>query len=162
MPLAYITELAARNFKSNAGIYIISEHAPTKKGVRLVKIGRSIDVRKRLNAYHICWPQGFHIWMMIKLSDKTRELAKPQRIEVAKVLEKQLFTELMHMNLVNPARRFHEYFVIRNNQDFESLKEAVERIALNYRPFTVFPPIITWKKGTQYNEFEIEGEKVIV
>ena len=54
MPLAYISELAARNFKSNAGIYIISEHAPTKKGVRLVKIGRSIDVRKRLNAYHIC------------------------------------------------------------------------------------------------------------
>ncbi len=83
MPLAYISELAARNFKSNAGIYIISEHPPTKKGIRLVKIGRSIDVRKRLNAYHICWPQGFHIWMLIKLSDKTRELAKPQRIEVS-------------------------------------------------------------------------------
>ena len=162
MPLAYISELAARNFKSNAGIYIISEHPPTKKGIRLVKIGRSIDVRKRLNAYHICWPQGFHIWMLIKLSDKTRELAKPQRIEVTKVLEKRLFDELMHMNLVHPSRRFHEFFVVKTDQDFESLKEAVERIAMNYRPFTVYPPITEWKKGTQYHEFEIDGERVVV
>ena len=66
------------------------------------------------------------------------------------------------MNLVHPSRRFHEYFVIRNNQDLESLKEAVERIAMNYRPFTVYPPITERKKGTQYNEFEIDGEKVIV
>jgi hypothetical protein len=162
MPLAYISEISARNFKSNAGIYVISKHPPTKKGVRLVKIGRSIDVRKRLNDYHICFPQGFEIWMVIKLSDKTRELAKPQRIEVTKVLEKRLFAELIHMNLVHPSRRFHEYFVIKSKQDFESLKEAVERIALNYRPFTVFPPITEWKKGTQYNEFEIDGEQVTV
>ena len=159
MPLAYISELAARSFKSNAGVYVISEHAPTKKGVRLVKIGRSIDVRKRLNAYHICFPQGFDIWMLIKLSDETKELSKPQRIEV---LERRLFTELMHMNLVNSARGFHEYFVVKTDQDFESLKEAVERIAMNHRPFTVYPPITEWKKGTQYHEFEIDGERVVV
>ena len=162
MPIKYIPELAAKRFQSNAGIYVISEHPPTKKGPKFVKIGRSIDIRKRLNDYHLCFPNGFFVWMLIKMSPKTRELAKPQRIEVSKVLEKQLFQELMHMNLVNDARRFHEYFVIKTAQDLEGLKEAVERIAMNYRPFTVFPPVLEWEQGTAYKDFLIDGERVIV
>ena len=162
MPLKYITEIAARNFPSNAGIYVISPDPPTKKGAKHVKIGRTIDIRKRLNEYHICWPYGVHIWMVIKLSPETRALAKPVKIEATKVLERKVFAELIHLNLVSPSRRFHEYFVIKNEQDFESLKEAIERIALNHRPVTEYPPVTTWKKGTAFKDFLIDGERVVV
>jgi hypothetical protein len=161
MPLKYISEIAARNFPSNAGIYVISPDAPSKQGPKNVKIGRSINIRKRLNDYHICWPEGFHIWMVIKLSPKTRALTKKDKIEITKVLEKKVFDELIHLNLVGPARRFHEYFVI-GDDDFEALKEAIERVAIDHRPITDFPPITTWKKGTAYQDFEIDGEKVKV
>jgi hypothetical protein len=160
MPLKYIPELAARSFKSNAGIYVISEHPPSKRGIKLVKIGRSIDLRKRLNSYHICFPEGFHVWMVIKLSPETLKLTKKERIHVTKVLEQRVFLELMHINLVNDARRFHEYFKITTSADFELLKESIERVSLGARPYTEYPPIVDWRHGTAYDHFLIEGEVV--
>ena len=162
MPLKYIPELSKKYFPSNAGVYVISEDPPTKNGPKKVKIGRSIDIRKRLNSYHICFPEGFHIWMVMKLSPETTAVPRKARLQATKVLESRVFAELVHLNLVNDARRFHEYFVIRTDQDLESLKEAVERVTLNGRPVTEWPPVTEWKKGTQYDEFLIDGEKVLV
>ena len=127
-----------------------------------MKIGRSIDIRKRLNAYHICWPEGFHIWMVLKLDPRARALPKRVKIEVTKVLEKKVFAELIHLNLVSPARRFHEYFVIESDSEMELVKEAMERVAMDHLPITEFPPVTEWKNGTAYNDFLIEGERVIV
>ena len=160
MPLKYIREISAREFPSNAGIYVISDSLPSKRGVRLVKIGRSIEMRKRLNSYHLCHPLGFHVWMVIKLVPETKNLTKKDRIHVTKVLEQRVFRELMDINLVNDARRFHEYFKITSNDDLERLKEAIERVTLGGRPYTEWPAITEWRDGTAYDHFLIEGEDV--
>ena len=163
MPLKFIPELSSTNFPSDAGIYVISADPPTKRGARLVKIGRSIHMRKRLNDYHICFPNGFHIWMVIKLAPGVnKKVTKKQLINVTASLERRVFAEIINLNLVNDARRFHEYFTITTKADMETLKESIERVTMNFQPVTEWPPITEWVQGTKYDEFLIDGEQVVL
>ena len=70
------------------------------------------------------------------------------------IIEKAVFRELMHLNLINSARRFHEYFKIETPDDFEALKEAIERVTMNQLPITEWPAITEWK-DSHYEDFTI-------
>ena len=158
MPLKYIPELTPKSNPSNAGIYAICEHPPSHAGPRNVKIGRSIDLRKRLNDYHICFPHGFHIYMLIKLAPATVELSKKQRIAITAFMEKKIFAILDDLNLVGPARHYHEYFVIKNAADLQEMRDAFSFVASKSQPYSVFPPIFSWRNGTAYDHFLIDGQ----
>ena len=163
MPLKFIPELSSTNFPSDAGIYVISADPPTKRGPKLVKIGRSIHMRTRLNSYHLCYPNGFHIWMIIKLAPGVnKKVSKKQLINVTASLERRVFGELIHLNLIGPARKFHEFFTITTEADMATLKEAVERVTMNFQPVTSWPAITEWEEGTAYREFLIDGQQVIL
>ena len=55
MPIADILEL---RHTSNAGLYAISPEPPSKKKTSF-KAGRSVNIKKRLNDYHMCFNEGY-------------------------------------------------------------------------------------------------------
>lgn len=72
--------------KKEPGIYILSPDPPGK--VSKFKIGRSVDLRKRINEYHICFPYGFYIYMICTIKHGENEKETLKRL---KSLEKSMF-----------------------------------------------------------------------
>ena len=69
------------------GLYVISPEPPEKHPT-LFKIGKSINLKRRLNSYHICFPQGFYIYtLLIAKTAKNRQ----KRIDEVGSLETSLF-----------------------------------------------------------------------
>ena len=66
MPIADIPELKK---VSNAGLYCISPEPPCNKEQNF-KLGRTIDLKNRLNSYHLCYNSGFYIYCVLPLSNK--------------------------------------------------------------------------------------------
>jgi hypothetical protein len=74
------------------GLYCISEAGPNheNKNNFRIKIGMSINMRKRLQNYHTCWPYGFYIYGLVFCMGKTKK-------EILK-LEKELFEKIIRKN----------------------------------------------------------------
>ena len=64
MPLVKLKEFQKRQ----SGVYIISDQAPEDEKIKY-KIGRTIYMNKRLNSYHICYPDGFFIYKALLLNE---------------------------------------------------------------------------------------------
>ena len=56
MPIVKLKEFKVRQ----VGIYVISPQSPENDTISF-KIGRTIQMNKRLNGYHLCFPDGFYI-----------------------------------------------------------------------------------------------------
>ena len=42
------------------------------------------------------------------------------------------------------------------------MKEVITRVCMGHIPVTEYPPTITWKDGTAYNDFLIDGKDIHV
>ena len=81
------------------GIYAVAEK--TKAGPFSIKIGRTINFKTRLNAYHLCWNQGFRVIALLPLIDRTPQADREKR---TMILEKAA-GELLGKSRTYPNRK---------------------------------------------------------
>ena len=169
MPLAKIKEF---NNTSEMGIYCISDsdagdYAPDDK--INFKIGRTVDIRKRLNAYHICFNDGFYIYPTLLLNDKyntlklklkgdARKAMRNKAIVKTKEIEKYIHDQLKDVNKTTSTRRISEWFEDRS--DLNEINKVFKAAHIKFKNDTL-PPIYEYKDN-YYNIFEIDGEKIKV
>jgi hypothetical protein len=86
------------------GLYIISGSSKLTRNT-LFKVGRSINLRSRLNSYHICFPEGFFIYALV-IAIPVEPLVKPRTLWIQRTntLEKELFRIL---NELAPNAKLH-------------------------------------------------------
>ena len=80
MPIVKLKELKVRL----VGIYVISPQAPEDNKISF-KIGRTIQMNKRLNGYHLCFPDGFYIYKALMLNDTFKTQTKEEKKKSNKV-----------------------------------------------------------------------------
>lgn len=155
MPLAKIDELVGI---SNGGLYCISPDPPCEGASTDFKIGRTIDFRKRLNSYHICYNEGFYIYAVLPLSKKYKMDTKEERaeaVDTTKKIEARAFVLLKKHNKLFSTRR-------RKSEWFGCLKNVVVAVftQLNkeFEDDTV-PPIYHWEDDF-VDDFRIDGFRV--
>jgi len=107
------------------GLYVISPIEPSAKP-DLFKIGKSINLKRRLNSYHICFPQGFFIYAL--LIAKTAK-SRPLRIEEIGNLETTLFeiiktrSDTHHKKYISGAREMFQLSPKDMNEVFTELQK---------------------------------------
>jgi hypothetical protein len=69
------------------GLYIISRTKILKKNT-IFKIGKSVNLKTRVNQYHICHPLGFYIYGIVTMPP---EMSRKNRITYTGILEKEFF-----------------------------------------------------------------------
>ena len=67
MPIVKLKEFKVRQ----VGIYVISPQTPEDDKISF-KIGRTIQMNKRLNGYHLCFPDGFYIYTALMIHSKLK------------------------------------------------------------------------------------------
>ena len=96
MPI-YLPELKG---EKRAGLYIIS----ATKNAKHFKVGKSVDIQKRLDQYHLCFPTGFYIHGILLMKKNsnfgqlfTRNVQKPKNLisYTAGIWEKMLVSNLI-------------------------------------------------------------------
>ena len=69
----------------------------------------------RLNAYHICYNDGFYIHKALLLKDKYTTMDKKLTITKTREVEKYIHDELLHINTTTSTRRLSEWFACSKN-----------------------------------------------
>lgn len=103
--------LPLRFVNNKAGIYIISYlDSPESRGNKkvLIKVGRSYDLKKRLDNYHTCFPDSFFTWSLILTSK--RNYIKLEK-EIHNALKRYLYKHEEY-----DARRTGEWFFITKDR----------------------------------------------
>jgi len=158
MPIADIPEL--RN-TSNAGLYAISPIPPSKK-LTDFKLGRSVNVKKRLNDYHICFNKGYWIYCVLPLvKDLYHEDPLVERKKKILALTRRLETALFDivkpdMQLETTRTKKSEWYKMTNAK----LKSTFEQIHEQF-PNVTLPPITRWEEPFMHH-FDDEGEQIEV
>ena len=154
MPLAKIYELER---SSKCGIYCISESPPEEKGKKMFKIGRSIEIKNRLNGYHLCFPNGFYIYfcLLVKKTEFSRKNADTKRegVVLTSELETHIFDQLKHIQFENTTRNFHEWF--SDIETADTIKKAFMETHEEYKGLTE-APITEWRDSF-YDQYFIDG-----
>ena len=101
-------------------MYLISPK--DKKGkVNDFKIGLTLDMRRRLNSYHLCYNRGYHIHGLILVkSSVNKQDGKEQKLELSRLLraaESQMFEWLKKYNVKTSTRT-------RNSEWFRGKKKS--------------------------------------
>ena len=138
------------------GIYVISRYAPEyKKDKKIFKIGRTILMNRRLNEYHLCFPNGFYIYCGLTL--KNQKLSKKKSIDHLKTIEENIHKKLREQDkhFKSSARRKHEWFY-----DFEAIKKALQECYEEHSKI-LNEPIIGFEEPF-YNHFVIDGTEEVV
>ena len=151
MPIAKIKEL--KNV-CNAGIYCISSTEP-KKGLIDVKIGRTIDFKNRLNAYHICWNEGFYIYDVLPLHKKYKLKTKAERkasLDMTIILENELFNMMKDKN-VKTTTRTHKSEWFRCSSDY--VADMFQKLHEKF-PNDTANPITRWSDPL-IHIFDVDG-----
>ena len=153
MPIADIYELRD---KSNGGLYAISPEAPNKRGKKMFKVGRTINFRKRLNDYHICFNEGFYIYAILPLNkDKypmDNETNKKEALQMTIKIESYAFEMLKKFEKRFTTRTFKsEWFQLPKTLLNEFLNLVHEKF-----PDDTEKPILKWQEP-RIHTFEIDG-----
>lgn len=148
MPLAPIKEIKGKK----AGLYAISPVSGAEDPTKPldIKIGRSIDIRNRLNGYHTCFPEGFFIISLLYISTGN---TKKRLLEISSDLEVEAFRRLRPYHKQTTARRYGEWFTLSYNQlkgIFVSLKNDIPKVT----------KVITSFQDDHITEFNVDGEKI--
>ena len=130
MPLRDMQELKSL---SPAGLYAFSPTKPLVRGKTLMKIGRTVNCRTRLNQYHICYNEGFYIagWLPLNAIQYDLRLKenRAHAIELTMRMEARMFTLLQRYNVKTTTRKYHsEWF----NLTLKELHAAFNKV---YREF---------------------------
>lgn len=129
MPIIGFPEL--KNY--HAGIYVISpDQYKPNKSIRF-KIGRSINLRKRLNDYNICYNEGYYVYFCIIVNDnedvnRTSQIKK-DLIEITKELEEEINEDLRQYNETYDTRKYKaEWFKL----SLSKMEKEIKDIENNY------------------------------
>jgi hypothetical protein len=150
MPLAQIKELEG----NNSGIYVISPESPDDQK-RNFKIGRTINMRKRLNNFHICFNEGYYIYAVLPLADKYTQRTKDEKklaIEATSHIEKSVFEVLKKYNKTYSTRSKKSEWYYATKAEVVRVLEMIHKTL----PTHTKPPIIEWTDD-YLHEFEIDG-----
>ena len=151
MPLARLKEFRNRQ----AGIYVISPQLPTDDTI-MFKIGRTIQMNKRLNGYHLCFPDGYYIYKALMLNDtyKTR-LKTDKKKTLAKTieLEKFIHDQLESHRHKSTTRTKHEWFSFTGS--IQDIDKALIACHNEFKTDTDYPIIQFSNKGF-YDYFYID------
>lgn len=117
-----------------SGIYIISPDDIGNDSHKKIqcKIGRSTDLKKRLNQYHLCYPLGFHLYALLYIHCKGR--TKAQQIVHNIDLEIEIHHYFRDYQLKTTMRSFNEWFTISYNDIQNCLKHFRKSFDI-VRPF---------------------------
>ena len=167
MPVVRLKEFRTRQ----AGVYIISPQPPTDD-IIMFKIGRTIQMNKRLNSYHLCFPDGFYIYKALMLNDtykapitktnqKTRLKAdKLNALALTIKIEKIIHDKLEPYRHKSTTRTKHEWFTFTGG--LEEIDKALIACHNENKAETDYPIIQFSNKGF-YDYFyidEIEEMKI--
>ena len=158
MPIADIPEL---RHTSNAGLYAISPEPPSKKKTSF-KAGRSVNFKKRLNDYHLCFNEGYYIYCILPIAKNLyHEDPLAERKKKILALTRRLETEVFklihhHMELYTTRSKKSEWYGMTNAQ----LKQYFVRVHEMF-PNTTMPPIAKWVEPFMHH-FVDEGEEIEV
>jgi hypothetical protein len=151
MPLTRLKEFRNRQ----AGVYVISPQHPTDDTI-MFKIGRTIQMNKRLNGYHLCFPDGFYIYKALMLNDtyKTRlKTDKQTALALTIKLEKFIHTLLEPYRHKSTTRTKHEWFSFTGN--LEEIDKALITCHNEFKTETDYPITQFSDKGF-YDYFYID------
>jgi hypothetical protein len=139
-----------------AGLYVLSPNLNRS----LFKIGISQSIKKRMNSYHICFPEGFYIHAIILFKDnikiptikkKNNEPYKNQLGAYLKMYENLLTSEIKNKGGVNvnvlgdrvKARNLEsEWF----NVDLQVMKNAFKQF-YKENPYDFIRPMLKFKQN---------------
>ena len=139
-----------------AGLYVLS---PTLNR-SVFKIGISQSIKKRMNSYHICFPEGFYIHAIILFKEnieiplmtkKNNEPYKNQLGAYLKLFEKSLIDEIKNKGGVNVnvlgdrvrARNLEsEWFYV----DLQVMKNAFKQFYKDYN-YDFIRPMLKFKQN---------------
>ena len=122
-----IPEIARNLRKSNRkpGLYVLSPKNYKNKTIRRpFKIGMSTNLLKRLDSYHLCFPNGFYIYNVLVFKPKYKQW----RGEL-KDVETELHEFLNEYQMKTTTRRKGEWFKLNIND----LKRKLDEFAHTHR-----------------------------
>jgi hypothetical protein len=148
-----VVKLQEFHGKSNAGIYALTERL--KSGRIQIKIGRSINIKDRLNAYHLCFNSGYDVVAFLPLSKSIKY--KKDKMALTIKLEKYVAGILgKSRTYANRKTRGSEWWETTVFQ----VKKALTKTHLDH-PDETAEPILTFRNGF-INNFTVEGIKTTV
>ena len=143
------------------GIYVISPQEPTDKEIGF-KIGRTIQMDKRLNDYHLCYNHGFYIYRALMLNDTYGRRSKAEKqaaIDMTTKIEKHVHDLLKHINVKTPTRKYKsEWFL--DSSKLEVIDKALIATHKKFEKETDYPLLGFYKPF--YNKFFIDGMEEVV
>ena len=151
MPIVKLNEFKVRQ----VGIYVISPQPPEDDTISF-KIGRTIQMNKRLNGYHLCFPDGFYIYKALMLNDTFKTRSKEDKkkcIDMTRKIEKFIHDDLNKIRFQSTTRTKHEWFVI-DNITLQRISEALLKAHQHFKNETDYP-ILKFRKDF-YGKFFID------
>jgi hypothetical protein len=137
MPIVKLKEFKVRQ----VGIYVISPQAPEDNKISF-KIGRTIQMNKRLNGYHLCFPDGFYIYKALMLNDTFKTQTKEEKkksIDMTRKIEKFIHDDLDGIRFQSTTRTNHEWFVIDENITIQRISDALLKAHQHFKKETDYP-----------------------
>ena len=127
-----IPQLPATSKKS--GIYIISQEpiGTDMNKVITCKIGRSVDLKRRLNQYFLCYPTGYWIYALLYIH--TKGITKNGMLMHNIDTETAIHNYFISQQLKTSSRLFNEWFSISYNDITKCLKFPKDNFDV-VRPF---------------------------
>jgi hypothetical protein len=137
------------------GLYAL---APIMKtGPYQIKVGRTINFRKRLNDYHLCYNEGYYVIALLPL--KTRTPPK-ERLKITMQLEKAAGDKLgKPRTYANRKTRGSEWYYKTTHQ-IQAMFKALHQEFKQDTYFLTDPPIVKFNQKF-VNVFAEEGIKTI-
>ena len=137
------------------GIYCLS---PTiSKGRFSMKVGRTVNFKDRLNAYHLCFNEGFHLLGILPLKARVPEA---DRMKFVRIMEKKVFELLKDDQMTYPnRRRGSEWYTATMTKIKKAFKEVHKSSRQNRHQYTM-PPMFDFKNSF-VNVYNVEGVKNI-
>ena len=141
---------------TKGGIFALAQE--TKNGPFQMKVGRTIDFKKRLDQYHLCFNSGFKIIALLPLKNRT----KPEnRLKLSMELEKHAGEMLgKPRTYLNRKSRGSEWYFKSVHQIHNVFKELHNTFKVDANHFLTEPPMLKFDDNF-INIFDVEGVKVI-
>ena len=136
------------------GLYCLAPHI--SKGPYSMKIGRTVNFKDRLNAYHLCFNEGFHLLAILPLKDR---LTKADKMKYVRLMEKAVFEIMKDDRRTYPNRKRGSEWYITIMDKVKSAFRAVHKASLKeggHYNYTL-PPMFDFKNAL-INVYNVEGK----
>ena len=143
--------------QKRGGIYFLSPASPKvaetePEGKILIKIGKSNDIRTRLNQYFLCFPRGYYLYAVVLFNSRLkRETLQKQTNRLETELRKELNS--FKITTVSRMQGRQEWFLM-------SIKD-MQRIAHDFKnehSEWLNKVVIPKKESAFIHQFEIDDE----